>query len=371
MLSNHPNNHKQPILEARNLSCSRGEKLVLRIEKFSINEGETVAIIGPNGAGKSTLLLMLAQLLKPDQGEIFLRGQMVSKAESLAIRRRIALVLQDPLLVNGNVFENVALGLRFRGFPKQEISRRVEDWLSRLNISHLKDRRSNQLSGGEAQRVSLARALVTEPDILMLDEPFSALDAPTRATLLEDFQELVSELSLTMIFVTHDLDEALFLGNKVAVILDGELRQQGPPEEIFTAPADLEVAAFVGVETVIPGKVAEIRNGHVTVAVADIQIEAVGEARLDQPVYVCLRPEDLTLWHGTDIPPSSARNFLKGKVNRLSSQGPLVRVVLDCNSFRAVALVTRTSLQKLKLNIGDEVAATFKASGVHIIPRLD
>ncbi len=356
------------ILKARNLSCQRGGKEVLCVEEFTVCEGETVAVIGPNGAGKSTLLLTLAQLLKPDCGEVFFRGERVADGNGLSLRRKIALVLQDPLLINATVFDNVALGLRYRKIAKGEIARRVDEWLSRLGIVHLRDRRAGQLSGGEAQRVSLARALALEPDVLLLDEPFGALDAPTRARLLEDFQALISEIPVTMVFVTHDLDEALFLGDQVAVILNGELRQQGPPEEIFTAPADLDVAAFVGVETVIPGRVSAVKNGHVTVDVGETQMEAIGGAKLGQPVYMCLRPEDLTLWRHDELPTSSARNFLKGKITRFMTQGPLVRVVIDCG-FKIVALVTRTSLQNMVLEKGDEVVATFKASAVHMIPR--
>lgn len=358
------------ILEMRDLSCQRGGKEVLRVEQFSVNEGETIAVIGPNGAGKSTLLLTLAQLLNPVCGEIRFRGEMISNGDSLALRRRIALVLQDPLLINATVFDNVALGLRFRRIAKKEVANRVDQWLSRLGIAHLRDRRANQLSWGEAQRVSLARALSLEPDVLLLDEPFGALDAPTRARLLEDFQALISELALTMVFVTHDLDEALFLGNQVAVILNGELRQQGPPDDIFTAPLDLDVAAFVGVETVIPGRVIDVKDGHVTVDVGEIQLEAIGEAKLEQPVYMCLRPEDLTLWRRDELPTSSARNLIRGKVTRLMTQGPLVRVVIECG-FSVVALVTRTSVQDMDLVEGREIAATFKASAVHMIPRAE
>jgi len=358
------------ILEVNNLSCQRGGEVVLRVEKFGIQAGETVAVIGPNGSGKSTLLLILAQLLKPDRGEIFFLGKQVANRDGLALRRRIALVLQDPLLVNASVFDNVALGLRFRRIPKAEIARRVDEWLARLGIAHLRERRASQLSGGEAQRVSLARAFALEPDVLLLDEPFGALDAPTRARLLEDFQALVSELAVTMVFVTHDLDEALFLGDQVAVILNGELRQQGPPDEIFTAPADLEVAAFVGVETVIPGRVLTEQAGHVTVEVGGVKMEAIGDARVGQGVYLCLRPEDLTLWRRDQLPTSSARNLLRGKIKRLKTQGPLARVVIDCG-FTVVALVTRTSVQNMGLIEGKEVAATFKASAVHMIPRSD
>ena len=163
----------------------------------------------------------------------------------MAYRRRIALVMQDPLLFDTSVFENVASGLKFRGVGKDEIRRKVPLWLDRLGVGHLSKRRAGQLSGGEAQRVSLARALVLEPQLLLLDEPFSALDPPTRSRLLDDLGALLSETATTTVFVTHDLPEAEQLAGRMAVIVGNRLRQAGRPEDVFAAPADDEVAQFL------------------------------------------------------------------------------------------------------------------------------
>ena len=308
------------IFEAQNLICKRGEQIVLKVDKFSVPAGETVAVIGPNGAGKSSLLLAMAQLLKSVSGEMKYFGHPVQEYKSLSLRRNIALVMQDPLLVNASVFDNVAMGLRFRQIGHNEIRKKVDYWLGRLGIAHLNKRRAAQLSGGEAQRVSLARAFVLEPDLLLLDEPFGALDAQSRVNLLEEYHALVAELKISSVFVTHDLDEALFLGDQVAVILNGELRQLGLAEEIFNAPSDVDVAAYVGVETVIPGVVIAAQNGHITVKTQDIQLEAISDLRIGQPVYFCLRPEDITLWQPNELPSSSARNCLVGKVSKLMTQ---------------------------------------------------
>ena len=166
--------------------------------------------------------------------------------------------------------------------------------------------------------------------------------------------------------MTHDLDEALFLGDQVAVILNGELRQLGLAEEIFNAPSDVDVAAYVGVETVIPGVVIAAQNGHITVKTQDIQLEAISDLRIGQPVYFCLRPEDITLWQPNELPSSSARNCLVGKVSKLMTQGPLVKVGMDCG-VQVTALVTRQSVKDLRLELGKEMAATFKASAAHLI----
>ena len=357
-----------PILEVKELVVSRNGRIALDIDYLSVNEGEVLAVSGPNGAGKSTLLLILARLLRPDKGQLLFQGQPLPSGDDLRYRRRIALVLQEPLLMNGSVFNNVALGLRFRRLPKTETARRVDQWLDRFGIAHLRDRSAHQLSGGEAQRVSLARAFALNPDVLLLDEPFSSLDSPTRAGLLADFQALLVDTAMTTVFVTHDMNEALPLGDRVAVLLNGKLRQVGPPDQVFAAPADPEVAAFVGVETTLSGEVIAVDEGQATVIVGDKRLEAVADIDIGRPVLFCVRPEDVTLWMGTQLPPSSARNQLSGSIMKLLPKGPLVHVVVDC-SFPVTALITRTSAKEMGLEVGQMVTLTFKASAVHLIPR--
>ena len=357
-----------PIVEMRDIVVRRDKRAVLNIAQLAVQEGEVLTVIGPNGAGKSTLLLSLARLIKYDTGRLYFQGRPLRKRDDLAYRRRLGLVLQAPLLLNASVFDNVATGLRFRRLPKSDIAPIVDKWLARFGISHLRDRKARRLSGGEAQRVSLARALAPDPDLLLLDEPFSALDAPTRARLLEDFQALLADAATTTIFVTHDMDEALFMGDRVAVVLGGRLRQIGPADQVFSAPADHEVADFVGVETAVAGEVVLAENGQVTVVVGDQQLEAVDNVAVGRSVLFCLRPEDVTLWAGDELPPSSARNRLSGSILKLIPRGPLMHVVVDCG-FQVRALITRRSAQELALEPGTTVMVTFKASAVHLIPR--
>ena len=362
------------ILELNDLQLRRGDLTVLEVDVLTIEAGETLAVIGPNGAGKSSLLLALAGLLHPTEGEMRFRGQLIGLKDDLAYRRRIGLVLQDPLLLDASVADNVAAGLRFRHLPRAEIRRRVGEWQERLGVAHLQERPARKLSGGEAQRVSLARAFALQPELLLLDEPFSALDSPTRLRLLEDLQALLTATRMTTVFITHDLDEALLLGDRVAVLLAGRLRQVGRPEVVFAAPADEEVAAFVGVETVIPGHVVASQEGQVIVegeGLHSLRLEAVGELTVGRAVLFCLRPEAVTLWNPP--PPgareqSSARNRLNGHIRRILTQGPLARVTVDVG-FPLMALVTRASVQEMGLAEGQEVVATFKASAVHLIPH--
>ncbi|MDK2889303.1 MAG: tungstate transport system ATP-binding protein [Thermoanaerobacter sp.] len=221
------------ILEVHDLQFKRGNREILNIERFSLQEGETIALIGPNGAGKSTFLQVMALLLKPTRGTVAFRGVPVTSRNALAIRRRMAVVFQEPLLLNTTVYENVATGLKLRGVPRQEIKKRVGRWLELLGIAHLAGRRSHQLSGGEAQRVSLARAFALEPDVLFLDEPFSALDFPTRLSLLNELDRLLKETGITAVFVTHDFSEVPYLTDRVAVLKNGRLVKTGTFEEIF------------------------------------------------------------------------------------------------------------------------------------------
>ncbi|MDP3286599.1 MAG: TOBE domain-containing protein, partial [Desulfobacterales bacterium] len=193
-------------------------------------------------------------------------------------------------------------------------------------------------------------------------------DAPTRARLLDDLQSLLAETGLTTVFITHDLNEALLLGDRVAVLLNGQLRQIGPPEQVFAMPADAEVAAFVGVETVIPGVVRETHEGQVIVEAKGLHLEAVGDLQPGRSVLFCLRPEDITLWKRESAPQSSARNRLQGRIHKLMPQGPLVRVEVDCG-FPVLALITRASAREMQLKEGLDVTASFKATAVHLIPR--
>ena len=233
------------LISIRDLLIQRNGRDALSINSLKIERGETLAIVGPNGAGKSTLLLALAHLIKPVRGRILFNGSLISQMDDLEYRRKISFVFQDPLLMDMTVEKNIALGLKFRGTDKEETHTRVGRWSKAMGVESLLGRQASQLSGGEAQRVSLARAFVLDPELLLMDEPFSAVDPPTRAQLLKDLSDLLSQDHRTTIFVTHNLKEAAQVGDRVAVIIDGKLKQVGTPKQIKEKPADKGVKEFL------------------------------------------------------------------------------------------------------------------------------
>ncbi len=233
------------LVEVRDLLIERSQRIALEIHSLDVQGGEVLALVGPNGGGKSTFLLALARLLKIERGSICFSGRPLGQWDALEYRRKISFVFQDPLLLDLSVADNVALGLKFRHMSKDAINEHVNHWLKLLGIDSLAKRRAGELSGGEARRVSLARAFVLDPELLLLDEPFTALDPPTRTRLLDDLSALLADDHRTTIFVTHDLKEAARLGDRVAVIVSGKLRQVGPARQIKAKPADEDVAAFL------------------------------------------------------------------------------------------------------------------------------
>lgn len=355
------------VLHAAGVRVRYRDADVLAVDALDVRRGEVLTVIGPNGSGKSTLLRVLALLETPASGEVRVDGRVVGAADALAERRKMATVFQQPALARGTVADNVALGLRFRGVASDEISVRVARWLARLRIEHLRDRSARTLSGGEAQRVALARALVLEPEVLLLDEPFAALDAPARAALIPDVAAILRADRVTTVLVTHDRAEAQALADRVAVLLDGRIRQLDETARIFWAPASEEVARFVGVETIVEGTVESVQGGVATIAAGARRVEVVGDAEPGERVRVAIRPEDVTLaGAGESWPATSVRNRLDGTVSAVVASTPSVRVVVDCG-FPLVVAVTARSVQELGLRPGVTVTAAFKASAVHLI----
>jgi tungstate transport system ATP-binding protein len=361
---------RETILQARHLQVHRGGAKVLEVPALDLRAGEVLALMGPNGAGKSTLMLALAGLLPPSTGELRFRNHALqSHADCQAFRRRMTMVFQDPLLLDTTVAQNIASGLKLRGVPAAERNPPVADWARRLGVGDLLNRPAHQLSGGEAQRTALARAFVLNPEILFLDEPFSALDTQTRDGLIDDLGRILAETGTTAVLSTHDQGEAVRLAHRLAVMNEGRIIQLGGLREVMNHPEDPFVAAFVGMETLLKGHVVACREGLLTLRFrkgsGGHEVVALGVAPPGQTVLVGVRPEHVVLSLQTDNL-SSARNVFPGAVTKVIPRGPFFKIELDCGFF-LTAYVTAQSLSELELQPGRLVVASFKATAVHLI----
>jgi molybdate transport system ATP-binding protein len=329
---------------------------------FTVTDGEVLALLGPNGAGKSTLVRVLAGLLPPDAGRVAVDGTTWDGATTHvpAHERSVGMVFQDALLFpHLSVVDNVAFGLRTRKVAKAAARAAAESWLARVHLEGFGDRRPAELSGGQAQRAALARALVVDPAVLLLDEPLSALDARTRLTVRAELRRHLAEFPGSTVLVTHDPVDAMALADRVVVVEDGRIVQAGPPAEVARAPRTDYVARLVGL-ALLPGT-AEGRTvrleGGGTVAVAE---EASG------PVFAAVRPESVALY--LDPPHGSPRNVWPARLVSATPHGATVRCEL-AGEVPLIADVTATAFAELGLAPGAEVWATVKASEVSVYDR--
>jgi tungstate transport system ATP-binding protein len=349
------------------LIVKRGDTRVLEIADLHLMGNEVIALIGPNGAGKSTLLLALACLLPLAQGSIRWRGEPIgSDAQRLSYRRTLAMVFQEPLLFDATVYENVASGLKIRGMTKGDIKNRVMQTLDLFGMAHLAERSARKISGGEAQRTSLARGFALKPELILLDEPFSALDPPTRSSLTEDLERILEETRTAAIMATHDQLDALRLADRIMVMNNGSIVQSGQPVEVMNHPADEFVASFVGMENILSGLIVGSSEGLVSAAVMNRTILFPGGFTTGEEVVLCIRPENVTI---TTVDPggsTSARNVLPAIVGKIVNMGAYFKVTLDCG-FPLVACLTGQSLNNMRIGFGKPVFASFKATAVHLI----
>jgi molybdate transport system ATP-binding protein len=331
--------------------------------ELAVADGEVLAVLGPNGAGKSTLLRVLAGLLRPDDGVVVVDGTQLWDDGGVhlpAHRRSVGMVFQDQLLFpHLSAAENVAFGPRSRGTPRGAARAIAAEWLDRVGLAGLGDRRPGQLSGGQAQRAALARALAGDPRVLLLDEPLSALDARTRLTVRAELRRHLADYAGSTVLVTHDPVDAMALAGRVLVVEDGAVVQEGAPADVARRPRTDYVARLVGL-SLLPGTGTGSTvhlDGGGAVAVAE---EVVG------PVFVAIRPESVALF--LTRPEGSPRNVWAVRLTGATPHGATVRCELD-GEVPLIADVTATAFAELGLAPGSEVWAAVKASEVAVYAR--
>ncbi|MDR3222358.1 MAG: ABC transporter ATP-binding protein [Methanobrevibacter sp.] len=327
---------------------------------LEINDNEYFCILGPSGSGKTLLLELISGIYLPDSGEIYLNGENIT-FDPLE-NRGIMFVYQNYMLFpHKTVFENIAFGLNIRNVKKDEIKLKVNEIMELLSISHLSNRLPRTLSGGEQQRTALARALILQPKVILMDEPLSALDKKIKEELMKELRKIHEEFDITIIHVTHNFDEALMLADRIAVIKKGEIIQVGNLDDIFRHPSSTFVADFVGVENIFQGIGKKTNEGLTIVDTGNISIYS--SQRKEGTVHVSLRPEYILV--SLDKVKTSAKNVFKGEIKEIIDKGALIQLMIDIKE-PLIVFLTHQSFSEMELNIGKEVWVHFKATSVNI-----
>ena len=349
------------MLRIESLTITLGE-FTVRDVSLEIRPDEYFIILGPTGAGKTVLLETLAGIHAPDAGKIFLGGREITATEPRL--RNIGMVYQDYMLFpHLTVEENIAFGLNQRKVSREEQHALVNEMYTLLEIGHLARRYPGSLSGGEQQRVALARALVLKPQILLLDEPMSALDGRTRERMRRELGRIRKLTSTTIVQITHHFDEVFALADRIAIMREGKIVQVGETSDVFLHPSDTFVAEFLGIGNMIRGTAT--KTGNIFRVTPDTGPGFYAASGMAGEVVATLHAEDVIL--SQEPFASSARNCLAGTVLELVPSGSTVRVILDVG-FPLMALLTRESCRDLYLEPECRMYATFKASAVHVIP---
>jgi len=352
-----------PFVEVEEVTKRYGDKVALSKVCLSLEEGDLCTIVGPSGSGKTTLLRLLDLLEMPSEGRIIIDGISVDQQEAgrLSLRRQIGIVFQENVMMSGSVFENVAYPLKLRRYSKEKIKESVKEVLAAVGLENLEKRTARTLSGGEAQRVSLAQALIFEPGLLLLDEATANLD-PKNSGLIEAIVSRVNrEDKISVIWSTHNPNQAQNLGSKVVILREGNLIQAGDAGEVFKRPSQF-LASFMGLSNVFVGVAEALEDGVAQIDLGEgVRLEATTQKK--GRVSVFLRPEDIIV--SPERIRSSARNILRGHIAEIEDLGDRVKLVVAAGkSFTAI--ITKKSFRELRFTLGSEVYLNFKASALSV-----
>lgn len=353
------------IMTAEDIRYSIKGKTLLEIPSFEIEQGKVIGIIGPNGAGKSTFLKVLSLLLKPNSGDIYYKGNKIMPNKRLEIRRKMSIVFQDSLLLDGTVYWNMEIGLRLRNVEEKERKKRIEDWLKRLNIMHLKNQHISTLSGGEAQRVNIARAMALEPEILFLDEPLSYLDQPTKEGLVVDLYKILKSNGVTTFFVSHDFREMLYLSDIACVMLNGKIMQKACPLDILNKPKSIHIAGFVGIDNIFKGKISLIKADRYYIRLYEgdtILAHGSFDYNVGNEVNIAIRSENVSIVNGDFASP----NTYSGKVMEIYPTGYGWKCKI--NVFNETLILNLDKNNVNAVNVNDKIFVNIRPEDVYLIP---
>ena len=347
------------MIELTGVSKLYGDVAALRDVSLKVERGEILTVLGPNGSGKTTLLKILGGLERPSRGEVLFDGVRIGGDNAEEMRKRATLVFQRTVLLRGTVRNNVAYGLRLRDIPDEDIERRAREAIELVGLEALADRQAKDLSGGEQQRLSLARALVLDCELLLLDEPTANLD-PESLAIVKDVIRKLNEGGTTVVLATHNIEQARELSERLLLLERGEIVEAGRPQDLFLDQS-YEMARFARSENVFTGE-SRMVNGVAHIDIGGVEVRGAFSRRGSVTIHV--RPEDVIV--SRELVKSSARNNLHGTIVGIKDRDSIIRMKVDVGKVFTVQ-ITRRSLVEMGLNVGHEVYITFKASSLQLL----
>jgi putative spermidine/putrescine transport system ATP-binding protein/spermidine/putrescine transport system ATP-binding protein len=352
---------QQPMVRFKGILKRFGDVVAVEKLDFDIEEGSLVTLLGPSGCGKTTLLRMVAGLEEPTEGDIFIKGARINDVP--IHKRNLGMIFQNyALFPHKTIFENVAFGLKYRDVSRDEVAGKVTRALEMVRLPGVENRMPSQLSGGQQQRIAMARAIVIEPDVLLMDEPLSALDENLREEMRREIDNLQQLLGVTTIFVTHDQREALSMSDKILVMNQGRKQQEGSPEDVYNYPVNHFVADFLGHSNFFEGVVTQKTASEVEVRLNDgntFQVIHPGDWQQDDPVEMVVRAQNLKVVPVDASPPESHMNSFKGTIRDRSYMGGEISYFVELESGTMVHAIGLAKLNPIRkgVTVGVHVAA--------------
>jgi putative spermidine/putrescine transport system ATP-binding protein/spermidine/putrescine transport system ATP-binding protein len=358
-----------PAVQLRGVSKHFGKVVAVDNIDLDIPDGSLLTLLGPSGCGKTTILRMIAGLETPTDGDIFIKGKRVN--DTPIHKRNLGMIFQNyALFPHKTIFDNVAFGLKYRKIPREEMKSKVERALEVVRLPGVEKRMPSQLSGGQQQRIALARAIVIEPDVLLMDEPLSALDENLREEMRVEVGNLHEMLGITSIFVTHDQREALVMSDSIVVMNEGRKQQEGPPEEVYNSPVSHFVADFIGHSNFFDGVISAVNGGQVEIKLddsAEIIALQTGDWREGQRVEVVIRAQKFELFPMNHQDKEDDTNYFDGHIKARSYMGGEVRYFAETTNGTTVHIIGGIKSELFRR--GDEVMLEFSPKDCHLLSK--
>ncbi len=360
--------NKQPLVQFKGIMKKFGKVTAVEKMDFDIEEGSLVTLLGPSGCGKTTLLRMVAGLEEPTEGDIFIKGARIN--DTPIHKRNLGMIFQNyALFPHKNIYDNVAFGLKYRDIPKNQIRGKVMQALEMVRLPGVEKRMPSQLSGGQQQRIAMARAIVIEPDVLLMDEPLSALDENLREEMRREVDNLQKLLGVTTIFVTHDQREALSMSHKILVMKAGKKQQEGDPQTVYNQPVNHFVADFLGHSNFIKGEIVDVGNKHVKVRIetGDLLIaDNKGACHLGDQVELVVRAQRFDLFGDEEFTAREGMNSFAGRIKDRSYMGGEVSYFIELETGREIHII---SMMRTRIyDIGEQVNVQVAPHHCHLLP---